>query len=329
MKITGLNIKRFKKIIKDLINFFISQVKEISFPGLEKIPIYYVIVYFFRGFKRGSMDARGSAIAFSLLFAIIPTTIFLFTLIPFVPVQNFQEELLKLFQQILPTNAYDYLETSLIQVITQKSSSLLIIMFGVTVIFSSTGMHRLINAFNISHHPIETRNWLHQRKISLILVFVLTVLLTIAVITIIFSNTIIDKLLSLNIIEKDLVFYLAQAAKWIIISTLIFFSISFIYYFALAKRKNWKFFSVGSIVATFLFIITSLGVSFFVNHFGRFNKLYGSIGSLMVVLIWLYFNSISILIGFELNASIHSANLRKSRFLNNKHSRPEKKTVTG
>lgn len=317
MGIIGLNKKRFNRIIKDLGYRYIQKVKKISFPGFEQIPIYYVISYFFRGFKRGSMDARGSAIAFSLLFAILPTTIFLFTLIPFIPIQNFQTELLELFQQILPGNAYNFLETSLIAVITEKSGGLLIIMFFVTLAFSSTGMHRLINVFNISHHPVKTRNWINQRKISLILVFVLTVLLTIAVLIIIFSNTVIRELVDLNIIEKDVVFYIAQTAKWIINITLIFFAISFLYYFAPAKRKNWRFFSVGSIVATLLFILSSVGVSYFVNNFGKFNKLYGSIGSLMVVLIWLYFNSISILIGYELNASIQSANLKKDTFLNN------------
>ena len=315
MTITGLNRKRFNWIIKDLRHRFTKKVKKISLPGFEQIPIYYVVSYFFQGFKRGSMDARGSAIAFSLLFAILPTTIFLFSLIPFIPIQNFQTELLELFQQILPVNAYIFLETTLIEVITEKSSGLLIIMFGVTLAFSSTGMHRLINAFNISRHPLEIRNWLHQRKIALILVFVLTVLITIAVIIIIFSNTVIGKLVDLNIIEKDLVFYIAQTAKWIIIVAFIFFAISFLYYFAPAKRKNWRFFSVGSIIATLLFILSSVGVSYIVNHFGKFNKLYGSIGSLMVILIWLYFNSISILIGFELNASIQSANLKKDTFL--------------
>ena len=315
MEITGLNKKRFNKIIKYLGYRFTKKVKEISLPGFEQIPIYYVVLYFFQGFKRGSMDARGSAIAFNLLFAILPTTIFLFSLIPFIPIQNFQTELLELFQQILPGNAYNFLETSLIAVITEKSSGLLIIMFGVTLAFSSTGMHRLINVFNISQHHVEKRNWINQRKISLILIFVLTVLLTIAVLIIIFSNTVIGELVDIKIIEKDLVFYIAQTAKWIIIVTLIFFAISFLYYFAPAKRKNWRFFSVGSIFATLLFILSSVGVSYFVNNFGRFNKLYGSIGSLMVVLIWLYFNSISILIGFELNASIQSANIKRDAFL--------------
>ena len=194
MKVVGLINKKINRVIKDLGYRFIKKVKRISLPGFEHIPIYYVILYFFRGFKRGSLDARGSAIAFSLLFAILPTTIFLFTLIPFIPIQNFQTELLELFYQILPENAYNFLETSLIAVITEKSSGLLIIMFGVTLAFSSTGMHRLINAFNISQHHLETRNWINQRKISLILVFVLTVLLTIAVIIIIFSNTVIGKL---------------------------------------------------------------------------------------------------------------------------------------
>ncbi len=110
--------------------------------------------------------------------------------------------------------------------------------------------------------------------------------------------------------------------KWILIGLLLFFAISFLYYLAPAKRTYFKFFSPGSTLATILFILTSLGFSAYVNHFGQYNKLYGSIGTLMVVLMWLYLNSIAILIGFELNLSIIDARiedaLRESSLINSK-----------
>jgi membrane protein len=95
--------------------------------------------------------------------------------------------------------------------------------------------------------------------------------------------------------------------KWLVIAALLFFTISFIYYYGPAKKRKWRFISAGSTLATCLSILTSIGFSYFVNNFGQYNKLYGSMGTLIVVLLWIYFNSLILLIGFELNASINKA----------------------
>jgi membrane protein len=114
-------------------------------------------------------------------------------------------------------------------------------------------------------------------------------------------------LVEMDIIKRDLVLYLFIILKWILIILLLFLSISFLYYFAPAKRTGFRFISPGSTLATLLFVLTSLGFSAYVNNFGQYNKIYGSIGTLMVILVWLYLNSIAILIGFELNVSIKAA----------------------
>jgi len=117
-----------------------------------------------------------------------------------------------------------------------------------------------------------------------------------------------EKLVEMNVIKLDSTYYLFSTAKWILFLILIFFAISTLYYEIPAEKKEWRFFSPGSIMATFLFLVSSMGFTAYVNNFGQYNKLYGSIGTFMVILLWLYFNSISLLAGFELNASIKTAN---------------------
>ncbi|UCG27002.1 MAG: YihY/virulence factor BrkB family protein [Bacteroidales bacterium] len=295
------------------VNRIMNRVQKVSLPGFEKVPIYDVILFFFKGFQKGALVTRASAIAFNLIIALLPSTIFFFTLIPFLPFPNFQSELLELFKNILPENAYSLMEATLVDVITQKSHGLLFFMFLATIIFSTNGVHALISAFNVSLHTFDTHSWIAQRLVSLVFVFILVSLLGTATILILFSKMAINYLAELELFERNITYILIALGKWLIILALIFFAISFLYYLSPAKRSKWKFFSAGSTLATILFILSSLGFSSFVNNFGQFNKLYGSIGTLIVILLWLYINSISLLIGFELNVSIRTANSEKEK----------------
>jgi membrane protein len=126
---------------------------------------------------------------------------------------------------------------------------------------------------------------------------------------VIFGKIVVNRLVEVQIIKSYLVIYVLIFLKWIVIILLLFLAISFLYYLAPAKRTDFKFFSAGSTVATILFILNSLGFSAYINNYGPYNKLYGSIGTLMVILLWLYLNSIAILIGFELNVSIKAARI--------------------
>jgi len=286
-------------------------LESFSLPGFQKISAFYVIMFFIRGFQTGTLVTRASSIAFNFLLATLPSMIFLFTLIPFIPIPNFQTELLTIFENVLPSNAFVLIESTLIEVITKRSGGLLFFMFITTVIFSTNGIHAVINAFNVSTHEFKIRSWFSQRITSFLLLFVIFVLLSSSIIIILLGKIVLNELVNLNIIEMNFTFYLLSIAKWIVFISLIFFSISVLYYQIPADKKEWRFLTPGSMVATFLFVISSLGFSFYVNNFGQYNKLFGSIGSLIVILLWMYFNSISLLIGFELNASIVTANKKK------------------
>jgi membrane protein len=284
-----------------------EKISKLVLPGFEGIPISQIITFVIKGFRKGVLVTRASSIAFNLLLALLPASIFLFTLIPFIPIPNFQQELIKLFENILPANAFNFLETTIIDIVTHKSRGLLLFMFIATVIFSTNGIHAVIHAFVVSAHSFKTRSWVNQRKISVVLLLIVIFMIATSGSLVIFGKFAVNRLVELHVIKRHFVIYILIFLKWILIIMLLFLAISFLYYFAPVRKTGFKFFSPGSTLATFLFILTSLGFSAYVNNFGQYNKLYGSIGTLMVILMWLYLNSIAILIGFELNVSIVAA----------------------
>ncbi|MCX6334547.1 MAG: YihY/virulence factor BrkB family protein [Bacteroidia bacterium] len=284
-----------------------EKLGKIVLPGFDGVPISQVFRFVIKGFRRGVLVTRASAIAFNLLMAILPGTIFLFTLIPFIPIPDFQNELIKLFESIMPVNAFTFMETTIIDVVTNKSSTLLLFMFVATIIFSTNGIHAVIHAFVVSSHSFKSRTWRSQRKVSILLLFIVLMMIAFAGFLVIFGKTSMNRLVELGILERKAVIYLVVFLKWLVVVGLLFLAISFLYYFAPAKKTDFRFISPGSTLATVLFIITSLGFSAYVNNLGQYNKLYGWIGTLMVILVWLYLNSIALLIGFELNLSIREA----------------------
>lgn len=285
-----------------------DRIRNAVLPGFDGAPLELVVKLIAEGlFGRGVLVTRASSIAFNMLMTLLPATIFLFTLIPFIPIPNFQTELVRLFENMFPVAAYSLLETTIVDVITNKSGTLLVLMFIATIIFSTNGIHALIHAFNVSAHGFVSRSWLQQRKIAVFLLLFILFMFYASSALIILSRSVVDRLVELGALELNLVYYVIMVFKWILIVAMLFFAISTLYYLVPARKKDFRYISPGSIVATTLFIITSLAFSAYVNNFGQYNKLYGSIGTLIIILIWLYLNSVALLVGFELNVSIRAA----------------------
>ncbi len=234
--------------------------------------------------------------------AVFPSIIFLFTLIPFVPIDNFQITLFELLREVMPKAAFEAAEETIADIIKNQNGSLLSIGFISALYFSTNGFNAMIEGFNNTYHQIETRSMLKQRLVALALVLITTLLVIIAITLIIYSA-----LLLAEIPLGNASYYFIQFGRFIIIFLLFFSIISFIYNLGPANKKGWRLISAGATFTTILTMLTSVGFAYYVNNFGTYNKLYGSIGTLIIVLLWIYFNSIILLLGFELNASIHSA----------------------
>ncbi len=284
--------------------------KKVVLPGFDGIPLYDVAVFFYNGLTQGYIATRAAAISFSLFLAIFPFLIFLFTIIPFIPIENFQQSLLLLIKDFLPGSAYESVKETIVDIVTRPRSSLLIINFILTLYFSTNGVNSLIDAFNNTYHDLETRTSIKQYLLASLIVFIISFLLIIAIGLITFGSALLRWILADSVEGSLFIVLFLQALRWLIILLLLLMAISIVYYLAPARRKHFRFISAGSMLATLLILITTLGFNYYVDNFSRYNAIYGSLATLMIVLVWIYINAISLLIGFELNASIFHAKRR-------------------
>ena len=295
-----------------LVSFIIKHSKQIIIPGFEKLPIYDVAEFFWRGIMKGTLTMRASAVAFNLFLAIFPSVIFVFTLIPYIPIHHFQEHLLDVLQNFMPKNAYEVTRETIEDIVKHQRGGLLSVGFISALYFSTNGFNSLITAFNNTYHQIETRTGFQQRLISILLVIISTLMILIAIALMIGSEYSLHKIFH----RGQLYYHLIQSGRWIIVSILFYCLISITFYLGPSGKLGWKFASAGSMLATILSLVTSIGFAYYVNHFGKYNKLYGSIGTLIVILVWIYFNALVVLIGFDLNASIFKAKRDKESLQN-------------
>lgn len=285
--------------IKNLLN-------RIIIPGFRGQSLFQVSMFFYKGLLEGAISTRASSLAFNFFLALFPSIIVIFTLIPFVPIDGFQEQLFLSISDILPSHTFEATKSILDDIINHQNGSLLSLTFILTFYFATNGVNTMITCFNATYHLKDKRTWLQLKILSINLTLILSLLFIITIALQIFSLEFLNNLVRENYLEQyaaNLIIY----AKWLIFVMVLFISISILYYYGPADKRDWKFLSAGSIIATILNVITSLGFSYYIDNFSQYNELYGSIGTLIVILLWMYFNSIILLLGFELNASIMSA----------------------
>ncbi|WP_029285044.1 YihY/virulence factor BrkB family protein [Pedobacter sp. R20-19] len=283
---------------------FIEWTKGCVLPGFSPLPLYTVATFFFKEIGKDTLVNKSSSLAYSFMLAIFPGIIFLFTLIPFIPIKGFQDQLLSLIELVLPHTAYEAFESTLNDIVKNQNTGLLSFGFLSAIFFATNGVKNLMKAFNKSSLIIETRGWIKQRLIALALT-VFICLSIIACITAMALSEVLLKYIKDELhLKASLAVYAIQFTRWALLAALYFITISILYRYGPSHAKKWKLFSAGSWLATILAFITIWGFSFYINHFGSYNKVYGSIGTLIVVMIWLYLNSFILLIGFELNASV-------------------------
>lgn len=282
--------------------------KKVIIPGFEGLSLYLVSKFFFQGIRNGALNMRATSLAFSFFLALFPSVIFLFTLIPYIPIANFQDELFNLMKSLLPQAAFEATEETIFDIIKNPRGGLLSFGFISALYFSTNGFNAMINAFNETYHQIETRSPLMQRLVALLIVIVTTILLLTAIALIIATEFAFQKWIKRDNVEYYLIYY----GQWFILVALCYSFISFNYFMGPKSSKGWRFFSAGSVFATTLTIITSIIFAYYVNNFGNYNKLYGSIGTLIVIMLWLYINSLILLLGFDLNVSINRAKREKA-----------------
>lgn len=283
----------------------VSLAKRVSIPGFKKVPVYDVLHFFIKELQDDKVTVRAAAVSFYFLLAIFPAILFLFSLIPLIPVEEFRSTLFRSMQQILPLTAFNFLQTAIDDIINVTRVDLLSIGFLLTFYFSTTGVHALTRTFRKSN-PIFTKRTFFQRQWTAIKITLLLMLLVLlSVVLVIVGDQMLDKFLDIIHLRSNFSYTLLMVLRWTITLLTFYTAISMIYYFGPSTTKQWRFFTAGSTLATVLCILVSLVFAFFVNNFGLYNKIYGSIGALIAMILWIYMNTLILLIGFELNTSIY------------------------
>ena len=277
----------------------ISWSKKIILPGFEGMTLYTTLHFLFESFSKSQYGIRSSAISFKFFMALFPGIIFFLSLIPYIPIETFQSNLLEGLGNMLPSDVYALIENTINDLINHKHSGVLSIGFFLSLYFASNGINTLLTAFNSSHQLQLKRKPIRQRLISLGIFGIISISFIIAL-----SAIMLGEYFAYNKDYQSLGFAIRtgyQLLKWGIIIVSLILAISTLYNIGNTERTKWKFFSAGATLSTLIIVLASYGLTFFFANFGKYNELYGSIGSLLMILIWINLASYIMLVGFELS----------------------------
>lgn len=286
------------------VKYLIRKSRKIILPGFKGIPLFDVIRFLFLQFKKTGLSERAASIAFNLLLALPPAVIFLFTLVPYLPIsKQFINELFHLIRDVIPagkdnTAIIDFLDN----ILNTPRTGLLSFGFLLTLFYSSNAVMGIMRSFDRNYVGFTKRTAIEERVIAIKITLLLFVVVFISILLLIMQGAVLEWIGIKSWILRELI----KIFRWIVIILLFFSSISFIYQYAPAIHKRWKAVNAGSILATFLMILFTFLFSYWVNNFSNYNQLYGSIGTILILMLLIYFNSFVMLIGFELNVSINA-----------------------
>jgi membrane protein len=295
-----------KRILESgLVRKTINTLRRIKLPGFEGLSLFQVLQFFLIGLYEGRITTRASAVCFRFILAIPPLLIVFLSVIPFVPIDNFQESLMSYLDRAMPGDTFSLVESTLDDLINKKQETLISLSFLLTLFFSSNAVQALLDGFSHSYNLDKKQGMLLQyiRSFGLLLVFSLTIILGVVLITI--SGPVFEYLQDLDIIGSNVVVFFLEVAKWILVIILFEIAISVLY--RAGHSGKWRAINAGASFATLGLIIVSSLFAWYVGNFGNYNKLYGSVGTVLVVMLWLYLNTIVLILGFEINAGIEKA----------------------
>jgi membrane protein len=306
-------IKLFKKYYQTATAYINSKLDRVKIPGGSGITLHTLVTHFSSAIGAGSLSTRASSISFKFFLALFPGIIFLFTIIPLIPLKDFHTTLMEILNDFVPDTFAPLLEKTINDIVSRRHTGLLSLGFILALYFSSSSFISLISSFNQSINIADSRSGVQQRIISLILMLVTTILVIAAVSIMVIGHDSLEWLIAEGYLSRNKIYSALILWRWALLGGLIYLIISTIYYLAPAKRKEFRFFSVGSLIAALMLMANAWGFGYFVKYFSHHNALYGSVGTLLLLLLYIYYNATILLVGFELNASIHAA----KRNLNN------------
>lgn len=288
-------------------------LKKIRFKRFGNITLYRFLKLFLYNLEEDEIMDRANGVAYNFILAIFPTIIFLFTLIPYVttyfPEVN-TESIMEFLGEMMPPSMYEVVSSTVLDIVSNQRGGLLTFGFIFALYLATNGMMALMRAFNACYRTVERRNFFKMRITATGLTVMMAIGLFLSIILLVVGQIIlnyftenVEELARLNL--DSLSIYFIFLLRFVVIFIVFFVAISCIYYFGPAVHYNWRFFSIGSLLATIACLAISYGFSFYVTNFGSYNKVYGSIGALIALMIWIQLLTMVLLFGYEINATLH------------------------
>jgi len=295
--------KAIKSKLEQISDWWKRKSKKIILPGLEGLSLYNLWVIYWGGIVRGTFSTRASSIAFSFFMAIFPFLLFVLNLIPYITfIDDFQIEFLLFMDTLLPPETSDFFGNIFEDIASTPRGGLLSVAFILSIFLMTNGVNAIFTGFEFSYHTKNNRSIPRQYAVAVGVSLILALLLLISVIGAVYLTYAIDDLNDLGIVESD--GFGASLIQYIGFVILIYTAVAILYYFGTREARKARFFSVGALFTTILFIITTALFSIYITNFSNYNELYGSIGALLILMFYIWLNSNMLLLGFELNASL-------------------------
>ena len=303
-----IDVEKYKVKANELKDNTIARLKRITLPGFRGKPLYDVLVYFINGFSRGYLTDRAAAVAFNVFLAIFPAVMVLFTLIPYLPLEGVHTMIVQMIQQLVPHNISARVIGTIDEIMSNQHNTLMSIGIIMAFYFSSGAIRAFFRGFDMGVNHIGKMSIVRMYGGGLLTTLILGTLLITSIAMIIIGNDVLPWFFNKIHFYNDVVITLIDIGRWLLTVFALLVSISVLYFFGNPdKDRKFRLFTPGTIMFTLLFIVGTMGFNYYIVNFSNYNALYGSIGGLIIFMMWMYVNCIIVLIGFELDASIFLA----------------------
>ncbi|EKF55734.1 ribonuclease BN [Galbibacter marinus] len=295
-----------------VVNYFVRLLKNIRLPGFEGLSIYDLTEMYFIGVIKGALTDRASAIAYSFFLALFPFLLFILNLIPYVPMEGFQENFIVFIESLLPPRTVGFFDTIIEDIGKNQRGGLLSSAFLLSIFTMANGINAIFGGFENSYHSVNTRSMIRQYLVAVGVAMLMALVLLGSVVGFIVYEIYIGH------VVNDLAASAANGAvgsgetlgvklgRFFFFVVITFLTTAMLYYFGTSEGKQTKFFSPGAVMSTVLIILTTYFFGIYIENFSKYNELYGSIGALLILMLYIWLNSNIVLLGFELNASLRS-----------------------
>lgn len=300
--------KKTSKLVvlgKRILNPIFNIGRSIKIPGLQGLSLYDVLEMYVIGIVEGALATRAGSISYSFFMSLFPFLLFVLNLLPLVSFIDYYHDVVPFLEDVLPSSTVAVFETTIENIFEKERVGLLSTSFVFSMFLMANGVNALFSGFQNSYHTKINVNYIKQYITAFCVALLLALFLFLAVIAIpLVEVYIVQNLEGYGIIPDELIGM--QVAKYIIFTLMFYTVIAMFYYFGSPEKNSRKYFTPGATLSTILFLLTTYLFGIYVENFAQYNELYGSIGAILILMLYIWLNSNILLLGYELNASLLS-----------------------